>query len=372
MQSSKRFPKVIVGFDPGTTAGLAVLDLNGEVLLLKSLRHWSRSSIILEVLSTGTPVLIATDRAEAPRAVKELAQSLSLPIFRVEKEEALDVKNSLVSEFSLKTGIKIEDEHQTAALYATLRAFNSFKNEFKNIEASVEKRIEEFKSVLIEEVKSDLIKGIPPERSIRERLSHTIVQTVDTSIVEQLRKQLLEERKKVEMLKLRLDSLMEGVKRTGGKKVVERVEPKTVISFTPAGSRLRSLDGVLKRQEAGLSELIRVDVFEELTCKKAKGEVQSTVVAAKRFKGNPVKIFKALSSRNVSILVMDTDTLYDEVVEEAASHGILLCEISNIPLETLEGKLYVRRSDIKNLVDKRRDVLTSAVLKRLNELASKP
>ncbi|MCX8184016.1 MAG: DUF460 domain-containing protein, partial [Crenarchaeota archaeon] len=65
---SKRLPKTIIGFDPGTTAGLAVINLSGELLLLKSLRHWNRSSIILEALSVGDPILIATDRAEAPRA----------------------------------------------------------------------------------------------------------------------------------------------------------------------------------------------------------------------------------------------------------------------------------------------------------------
>ncbi|MEM1557721.1 MAG: DUF460 domain-containing protein [Thermoproteota archaeon] len=369
MQPAKRFQKTIVGFDPGTTAGLAVLNLNGDVLFLKSLRHWSKSSIVMEILSAGTPVLIATDRSEAPRAVKELAQSLSLPVFQLEKEELLEDKRRMVEEFSSKKGLKIEDDHQASALYAALKAFNSFKNEFMNIETSVEKKIEEFKSMLIEEVKSDLIKGIPPERSIRERLSQTIIQSTDTDVIEQLRKQLLEERRRVEVLTLKLEGLREDMKKMSERKLVEKVGSKTMVSFTPAGTRVTTLDSVLKKQEPSLGERVEVDVFEELTCKKAKSEVKNPVVAAKRLKGDLVKIFKTLSSRGVSILVMDSEALENEIVEEAASHGVILCELKNLPIELVRDKLYVRRSDIKSLIDKKRNMLTSAMLKKLSDIA---
>ncbi|MBO3839857.1 MAG: DUF460 domain-containing protein [Thermoproteota archaeon] len=367
MQTHKRFQKTIVGFDPGTTAGLAVMNLNGEVILLKSLRHWSKRNIMMEMLSTGTPVLIATDRSEAPRAVRELAQSLSLPVFQLEKEEPLEGKSRMVEEFASKKGLKIEDDHQASALYAALKAFNSFKNEFMNIEASVEKKIEEFKNMLIEEVKSDLIKGIPPERSIRERLSQTVVQSTDADVIEQLRKQLLEERKRVEVLTLKLEGLREDMKKMVERKSVEKVESKTTVRFTPAGIRVTTLDSVLKKQEPGLGERVEVDVFEELTCKKAKSEVKNPVVAAKRLKGDLVKIFKALSSKGVGVLVMDVEELEDGLVEEAAGHGVVICELKNLPMELLNGKLYVKRSDIKSLLESRRNVLTSAMFKRLSD-----
>ncbi|MBO3770145.1 MAG: DUF460 domain-containing protein [Thermoproteota archaeon] len=365
MQSTKQFPKTIVGFDPGTTAGLAVLNLNGEVLLLKSLRHWNKSSIIMEMINTGTPVLIATDKSEPPKAVKELAQSLNLTIFQIEREESLEDKKRMVEEFAFKKGLKIEDEHQASALYAALKAFNSFKNEFANIELSVAKKIEDFKNILIEEVKSDFIKGIPPDRSIRERLSQTSIKTTDTSIIEQLRKQLLEERRRVEALTLRLESLREDMKKMSEKKPEVRIEQKTTVSFVPSGIRITSLDDVLKKQESGLSEQVEVDVFEELTCKKVKNEVKNVIVAAKRLKGDLTKIFKTLSSKNVSILIMDTEALEGEIVEEAASHGIIICELRELPLEIVGDKIYVNRRDIKNLLDKKRDMLTSALLKRL-------
>lgn len=365
-------PKIIVGLDPGTTTGLAILNLNGELILLKSLRHWGRSEIILEILNNGNPVLIATDRSEAPRAVKELAQALSLILFTPEREDTLENKSSIISEFTSKTGVKVEDEHQASALYAALKAFNSFKNDFKNIELSVERKMSDFKSILIEEVKSDLIRGIPPERSIRERLTQTPVQSVDTMLVDQLRKQLLEERRRVEVLTLRLESLRSELRKSESKKPVEKEgEHQSIISFTPGGSRLTSLNGLLKDQETGLGEHIQVDVFTELTSKKAKNEVKNSVVAAKTLKGDPSKIFRALSSKNVKIMILDAYTIEEELIEEAARQGILLCEIKSLPLEKKGEDLYVRRSDVKNLLNKRRSLLTTALLDRLKEFSSR-
>jgi predicted RNase H-like nuclease (RuvC/YqgF family) len=365
---SKRLPKTIVGFDPGTTAGLAVLNLNGELLLLKSLRHWSRSSIILEALNVGDPVLIATDRAEVPRAVRELAQSLNLTVFETGKEETLEDKASVINEYASKRGVTIGDEHQASALYAALKAYNSFKNDFKNIELSVERRMSDFKEALIDEVKSDLIKGIPPERSIRERLSQPTVQSVDANLVEQLRKQLLEERRKVEVLALKLESLRSELRKAESKKLGKEAV-KSIVSFTPGGSRLTSLSQVLGSREKDSGERLQVDVFTELTSKKAKSEVGSMVVAAETLKGDLRKIFKALSSRGVRILILDAGTVEDEAVKEAAYHGLLLCDIKSLPLEKLDEKLYVRRSDIRELLNRRRNVLTAALIERLTELS---
>ncbi|MEM2930219.1 MAG: DUF460 domain-containing protein [Thermoproteota archaeon] len=368
---SKRLPRTIVGFDPGTTAGLAVLNLNGELLLLKSLRHWSRSSIILETLSVGDPILISTDRAEAPKAVRELAQSLNLTVFETGREETLEDKSSFVNEYASKSGFRIGDEHQASALYAALKAYNSFKNDFQSIELNVERRMNDFKEALIEEVKSDLIKGVPPERSIRERLSQSTVQSVDANLVEQLRKQLLEERRKVETLALKLENLRSELKKAESRMPGKESGLKSVVSYTPGGSRLTSLSQALGKQEKDFGERLQVDVFAELTSKKAKSEVRSMVVAAETLKGDLGKIFKALSSRNVRILILDVDTVEDEAVKEAAYHGLLLCDMRSLPLEKLDGKLYVRKSDVRELLNKRRSLLTAALVERLTELSLK-
>ncbi|MGQ9478980.1 MAG: DUF460 domain-containing protein [Thermoproteota archaeon] len=366
---SRRLPKVIVGLDPGTTTGLAILSLSGDVLLLKSLRHWSRSSIVLEMFETGTPVLLASDRSEAPRAVKELAQSLSLPVFTVGREGSLEDKSSIISEFAEKKGLRVEDDHQASALYAALKAYNSFKNEFRQIEAEVEKRIVDFKNTLVEEVKSDLVKGIPPEHSLRERLSQARVQSIDPSVVESLRKQLLEERRKVEVLIMRLESLSNELRRLRSEKHARREEASSTLVFTPGGSRVTSLRGLFRKQEE--KPYVEVDVFDELTSKKAKSEVSNMVIAARTLKGDLSKIFKALSSRGVKILILDSGNLDEEMVKEAAYYGVLLCDMWSLPLEKADGGFRVRKEDIRSILETRRSILTSSMIRRLTELSGK-
>ncbi|MGZ7095706.1 MAG: DUF460 domain-containing protein, partial [Methanobacterium sp.] len=52
---------IIVGFDPGLTVGIAILDLNGNVISSKSFKEISRSEIIKHIISYGKAVLVATD-----------------------------------------------------------------------------------------------------------------------------------------------------------------------------------------------------------------------------------------------------------------------------------------------------------------------
>lgn len=61
---------IIVGFDPGLTVGLAILDLNGNLLFLDSFKEISKSEIITKIMELGRAILIATDVENPPKAVK--------------------------------------------------------------------------------------------------------------------------------------------------------------------------------------------------------------------------------------------------------------------------------------------------------------
>ena len=58
--------KLILGIDPGTTCGIAALDLNGNLLLIKSQRELLRSEVVDLTLSIGEPVAIASDVSTYP------------------------------------------------------------------------------------------------------------------------------------------------------------------------------------------------------------------------------------------------------------------------------------------------------------------
>jgi uncharacterized protein len=71
--SKKR--NIIVGVDPGTTVGIAALDLDGSLVELKSSRHMSINDWIEEISAIGKPVLIASDVAHMPSSVDKIRRS---------------------------------------------------------------------------------------------------------------------------------------------------------------------------------------------------------------------------------------------------------------------------------------------------------
>ena len=67
---------IIVGYDPGTTAALAIIDTKGEILFLKSKRGFKKGEIIDIITDMGKPLLIAGDRRPLPRSVERMARTL--------------------------------------------------------------------------------------------------------------------------------------------------------------------------------------------------------------------------------------------------------------------------------------------------------
>lgn len=110
--------RTIVGFDPGTTSAIAVLDLDRNVLLMKSVRNAGFDEIVGEVSSVGKPVVVACDVSPAPEVVRKLAASfdahLSVPEMSMEVEE----KAKLARAFGP------EDNHQRDSLAAALGCAN--------------------------------------------------------------------------------------------------------------------------------------------------------------------------------------------------------------------------------------------------------
>ncbi len=146
---SKRMKYVIVGVDPGSTVGIAILDLDGNILGVRSRKGWSFSEVVGYIRSFGTPVLVATDKASPPEYVNKIKASFNAVIYAPREDMSIERKTNLTK------GYKILNDHERDALSAALEAYNSYKSKLLNIE----KRIPAgFDSDL---VKAKIIKGIP-------------------------------------------------------------------------------------------------------------------------------------------------------------------------------------------------------------------
>ena len=97
--SQERQKWIIVGFDPGLTVGIAILDLSGNVISTFSCKEISRAEVIKNIISHGKTVLIATDVYLAPKMVRKLASNLNSKIYYPSKTFTVSSKTELLDSY---------------------------------------------------------------------------------------------------------------------------------------------------------------------------------------------------------------------------------------------------------------------------------
>ncbi|WP_048149304.1 DUF460 domain-containing protein [Methanolacinia paynteri] len=127
--SKKR--NIIVGVDPGTTVGIAALDLDGNLVELKSSRQMSINDWIEEISALGKPVLIASDVAHMPSSVDKIRRSFHAAGYNPPEDRTQEEKVAICSGFSYA------NDHERDSLAAAIEAYRTFNNKFKNIEKRI-------------------------------------------------------------------------------------------------------------------------------------------------------------------------------------------------------------------------------------------
>lgn len=135
---------IIVGFDPGLTAGIAIMDLKGNILSVKSFKEISRAEIIYNIINYGKAVLISTDVYPPPKMVKKLATTLNAKIHHPARDMSVGTKIELVESYlgqSNQERSKVvaselipQDAHQRDALAASIRTYKSYQKKLEHIE----------------------------------------------------------------------------------------------------------------------------------------------------------------------------------------------------------------------------------------------
>lgn len=125
--------RLFCGVDPGRTVGLALLDLNGNVIKTYSKKGIQIGELIGEVYRLGTPILIATDVADVPHFVEEMRKKCALrktEIFRPQKDIPTTEKWDIIREL----GADVSNTHERDALVAAFRAYTHYKKKFNKID----------------------------------------------------------------------------------------------------------------------------------------------------------------------------------------------------------------------------------------------
>jgi hypothetical protein len=149
---------LIVGLDPGTTVGVAILDLHGELVELRSKREASKSDLIKHILKFGKPLIIASDVNPMPKTIKKLASALGSRTYYPEVSLTNLEKEKIVRDFEEE----IKNSHQKDALAAAIKAFRSYHELFIRVEKSLKNRKEMYDDVIkiVLKKKSDSISDV--------------------------------------------------------------------------------------------------------------------------------------------------------------------------------------------------------------------
>jgi hypothetical protein len=124
---------LIVGYDPGTTAALAIVDTGKNVLYLDSKRDFKTKDLLISITKRGNPIIVSGDKKPLPKSVEKLASSLGCKTFEPSGDLSNLEKYDLVREYMEI----VEDDHQKDALASALKAYKNYSSLFRKTDRTV-------------------------------------------------------------------------------------------------------------------------------------------------------------------------------------------------------------------------------------------
>ncbi len=138
---------LIVGIDPGTTVGIAALDLNGELMKVHSSRQMNMSDVIEFLYEIGKPIIIATDVSPMPFSVEKIRRAFQAVPYIPRQDISVETKYELAGKFGYA------NDHERDALTAAIEASRFWRHKFTNIFKRVPPGVD------MDEIRAGIIRG---------------------------------------------------------------------------------------------------------------------------------------------------------------------------------------------------------------------
>ncbi|MCD6522470.1 MAG: DUF460 domain-containing protein [Candidatus Diapherotrites archaeon] len=172
---------IIVGIDPGTTIGIAAVDLEKRVVGIHSKRNMSTDELVSFIEDMGSPVLISCDVAHVPSLVQKVASAFNLLIYTPPKDLTVNEKTMLTKAFNIKNA------HERDALAAALKAYEAYKTKIARAKRIARKKEEEilasaFRDIQIAESvkrvlqKKKVVEPTQPKQKAKEKRDEELLQ----------------------------------------------------------------------------------------------------------------------------------------------------------------------------------------------------
>lgn len=124
---------MIVGVDPGTTVGWAILSLKGEVVSVGSRRNIDSDSLLKEIMNKGRALVVGCDKAKTPFLAQSIAAKFGAKVVSPNYDLLVDEKRELAKHF------KTDNAHELDALASALFAYNKVLPLLRRVERALEK-----------------------------------------------------------------------------------------------------------------------------------------------------------------------------------------------------------------------------------------
>ena len=140
-QLTERREYVIVGIDPGTTTGVAIVDISGSVLDLRSSRTDDSASLIEWIITHGIPFIVAADVTPMPSTVEKIRRSFDAKAWTPDSDLLIDRKQHRTRE------VPYDNDHERDAVAAALFAVDNHQFQFERISQRVPPRLDRGKVI---------------------------------------------------------------------------------------------------------------------------------------------------------------------------------------------------------------------------------
>jgi len=161
-------PLIILGIDPGTTTAWAALDLEGNLLMVRSGKGLGLREVIKEVVGVGRPALIGTDKAKAPSFVERVAVKTGARLWTPRRDLSALEKRRLVRE-------KTANDHELDAIASARSAFRRCERIIRKVRRATVDAPELFSEVLLGVLRDE-------ESSVHHELSLAVERRLPKSV----------------------------------------------------------------------------------------------------------------------------------------------------------------------------------------------
>lgn len=198
-----------MGVDPGTTTGIAILDLEGGLVDYRSRKEFSKSDIREFIISHGKPVVVAGDVNPAPSLVEKLAATFSAELYYPEEDLSVEEKERLTEKYDIDA-----DSHSRDALAAAVDAYNSTRSVLERIKDKSEEMDVEKEEVVEKFFRKggsvhQIARGLQEQEIVEEEPTESGVDRNWKEVAEDYREKLKRKEKEIERLREYKDSLEE-------------------------------------------------------------------------------------------------------------------------------------------------------------------